>query len=180
MSQRVFTCVFLGLAAWCTTALPFPMFESAWQAKYPDSTLLDRMDDLTDSSCSVCHSPAGIEEPGNCYREDLATLIGQGFTVATAIEQLDAEDSDGDGFTNGEEAAAPRPGEPGEFGYNMGVVGDVGIDPCGIDPGEQVTGVPETPPAQEVATASGWRAAWMALVMLSAGGGVILQRRSAV
>ncbi len=64
------------------------------------------------------------------------------MSITEAIDNLDVADSDSDGYPNGQEAVTPRP--DGEVGYNMGLVGDLGTDPCADDPTEVVTGVPET------------------------------------
>ncbi len=50
-----------------------------WRSKYPTSTLLDRMEAQAGNSCFACHSPDGMDQPGNCYREALAALIDGGM-----------------------------------------------------------------------------------------------------
>lgn len=143
-----------------------PAFLDAWKLKYPTSTLPDRMDTLTGRDCNVCHHPPNLNTPGNCYRDDLSILIQQGLTIEQAITQLDTEDSDGDGFSNGEEATRRRP-EAGEIGYNPGLIGETGTDPCGDDPNEVVTGVPETP--SSIPATSGWGLLCLVLSVLVVG-----------
>jgi hypothetical protein len=147
---------------------------SAWETKYPTSTLPDRMQAQTGSACFVCHHPPSFNTAGNCYRDGLTTLLGQGMAIEQAIDQLDGQDSDGDGFNNGYEATLPRP-EAGEVGYNMGLVGATGTDPCGSNPSEVVTGVPETPPVDQVPAFSFWGFVVLAGTVL--GGGVLIFRR---
>ena len=51
--------------------------------------------------------------------------------MTVTSSDLDTEDSDGDGVPNGEEATRPRDDLPDEeVGYNMGLVGSTGVDPC--------------------------------------------------
>ena len=151
-----------------------PSFLNAWVAKYPASTLPARMSALTGSACNVCHHPSALGDPGNCYRADLIELIVQGLTLEQAIEQLDALDSDDDGVPNGEEAITPRP-EVNEIGYNMGLVGDTGTDPCAANPTEPVSGVLETPPGNAIPTVSRW--GLVALVIVQAIAGTLILRR---
>jgi hypothetical protein len=138
-----------------TTQILAPTFLDAWVAKYPTSTLPDRMNLITGRSCNVCHHPPNLNSAGNCYRSDISELLQTGITIEEALDQLDAVDSDGDGVFNGLEILAARP-EPGEIGYNPGLIGELGTDPCGINPGTPVSGVPETPAPAPVPTASDW------------------------
>lgn len=154
-----------------------PPILSAWIAKYPTSTLPARMAASTGSSCNVCHQPSGFGEPGNCYRAALIDLLGQGLTPEQAIDQLDPLDSDGDGVPNGEEATTPRP-EPNEIGYNMGLIGDAGTDPCAVFPTAPVTGVRETPPV--IPAVSTWGLVVLAIVQAIAAAVILRLRQRAV
>ncbi len=185
MAHRNLLCCLLAMGAWCSSASAieplcssasrFGPFAEAWEAKYPLSTLPARMQALTDSDCNVCHhSQPGVL--GNCYREDLSDLFALGMSPADAIDQLDTVDSDGDGVPNGVEIMTPRAGEPGEIGYNPGLVGDTGVDPCGDPPNEVVTGVPETPPPPLVPTVSEWGLIVLTLLGMTAGT-ILLARR---
>ncbi len=110
----------LWLLIWSQTAYAFPQLLTEWEDQHQTSTLPDRMQDLTGDRCNLCHDPTALDAPGNCYREDLAALLQVVPYPPSAIEQLDAVDSDGDGFTNGEEATTRHADLPGEIGYNMG------------------------------------------------------------
>ena len=157
-------------AAWA-----FPTYLSAWEARYPDSTLPARMAAATGANCHVCHHPPSRSLPGNCYREDIKGLLGSGLSIEEALEQLDAEDSDGDGVGNGVEIMAARFDLAGEVGYNPGLVGPNGTDPCADDPGEVVTGAQETLPG-DVPAVSEWGLVVLVLLVASAGHLVIRQR----
>ena len=152
-----------------------PSFLNAWIARYPTSTLPARMDALTGRDCNVCHHPPNLNTPGNCYREDLAELINLGMPIEDAINQIDPVDSDGDGVSNGDEILAAR-SEPGEIGFNPGLIGETGTDPCGTNPASVVTGVPETPPLP-VPAVSVWGIVASALLLVIAGS-VLLRRRN--
>jgi hypothetical protein len=124
----------------------------------------------TGDICRVCHHAEDRAEPGNCYLEDLKTLVLGGAPIAEAIAAIDGWDSDGDGVSNGEEATMPRADLPGEIGYNMGLVGASGTDPCAVDPDEVVTGQPETPPAiSSVPAVSEWGLVVMILSVMVVG-----------
>ena len=142
-----------------------PSFLDAWITKYPTSTLPARMSAQTGRDCNVCHHPPNLNTPGNCYRDALAELINLGVGIDDAINQLDSQDSDGDGVSNGEEALAARP-EAGEVGYNPGLIGDLGTDPCGTNPATAVTGVSETPAGALVPATSFWGMAGLTLLLL--------------
>lgn len=157
------------------TAAAFPTYLDAWRTKYPASTLDDRMQALTGADCNVCHHPPSRSDLGNCYREDIIALLGQALTIEQALDQLDGEDSDGDGVANGVEITTPRAGQPGVVGYSPGLVGATGTDPCAVDPDEVVTGELETPPGP-VPAASTWGMVVLLLGMLAAAS-VLLGRR---
>ncbi len=157
------------------TSARAPMFLDAWKLAYPASTLPERMMAVAGSECFVCHTTAGFGILGNCYREDLKTLTGTGMSIEDAIAQLDGEDSDGDGFANGVEATTPRP-EVGGVGYNPGLIGNTGTDPCSEDPEAPPTGMAETPPPP-IPTVSEWGLAVTGLLVLGAGTLVLHRRR---
>ena len=158
-----------------SAAWGFPNYLGAWEARYPDSTLPARMAAATGADCHVCHHPPSRSLPGNCYRENIIALLGSGLSIADALEQLDAEDSDGDGVGNGAEIMAAVVDLPGEVGYNPGLVGPNGTDPCADDPSEVVTGAQETPPS-DVPAVSEWGLIVLVLLLASAGHLVIRQR----
>ncbi len=168
MARRTLLCGLFVTWACCSAVVATNGLRDAWVLQYPNSTLPARMEGLTGSSCNVCHH-AGPGTQGNCYRGDLSDLVAQGVAPADAIDQLDTVDSDGDGVPNGVEIMTPRGGEPGQVGYNPGLIGDTGTDPCGADPDEVVTGVPETPPPQEIPAVSEWGLVVMALLALTVG-----------
>ncbi len=157
-------------AAWA-----FPTYLAAWEARYPDSTLPARMAVATGADCHVCHHPPSRGLPGNCYREAIISLLDSGLSIEEALEQLDSEDSDGDGVANGAEIMAAHVDFAGEVGYNPGLVGPNGTDPCSGDPNEVVTGALETP-FSDVPTVSEWGLVVLVLLLASAGHLVIRQR----
>jgi hypothetical protein len=150
---------------------------NAWIAKYPTSTLPARMNTLTGRNCNVCHHPPDFGTQGNCYRNAIAVLMNQGMSVDEALNQLDTVDSDGDGVSNGQEILAPRP-EVGEIGYNPGLIGTLGTDPCGTNPSATVTGVPETPPGPPVPAVSDWGMVMLVLLLVTAASVVLRKRAS--
>jgi hypothetical protein len=152
-----------------------PNFLTAWVAKYPTSTLPDRMNLLTGRTCNVCHQPPSFGTAGNCYRSDLAELLNTGISIEDAFDQLDAVDSDGDGISNGVEILATRP-EAGEIGYNPGLVGELGSDPCGENPSASVSGVPETPIPATVPAASDWGVVALVILLVTSASIVIRNR----
>lgn len=138
----------------------------AWKLKYPTSTLPARMQTTLGAECFTCHNPGGFQTQGNCYRMAIKALIDLNVPIADALDQLDGVDSDLDGYTNGEEATMARTDSP-DIGFNQGLVGANGTDPCGLDPGLTLTGVPETPPA--VPAVSEWGLFVLSLLILTAG-----------
>lgn len=172
MAIKSFLAGLVILAGCGAAAQAFPPYLNAWENRYPTSTLADRMEALTGSRCDVCHVPPTSSSPGNCYRADLMSLIG--LPIDQRIDMLDGQDSDRDGVPNGIEATTPRADLPSEVGYNMGLVGPEGTDPCGDDPRLPVTGMPETPDF-DVPVASTWSLALMSVAFL--GAGVLVARR---
>ena len=162
-----------------TTATASPIILNEWKKQYPSSTLPARMHSLTGTECHVCHHPP-VAVQGNCYREDIKALLSLGRSPAEAIAELDGEDSDNDGVPNGVEATAPRVDQPGEIGYNPGLVGATGTDPCSLEPAIVVTGELETPPPPPAIPAtSQWGQLLIALAMLTAGS-LVLRRNGRV
>lgn len=123
----------------------FPMYLEAWKLHYPGSTLPARMFQQTGEECSVCHHPPFKTNEGNCYRRDIIGQLDRGRTIQEAIAFLDGVDSDGDGFTNGQEILMPHEDLEGEVGYNPGLIGEQGTDPCSFEPNRPVTRQRETP-----------------------------------
>ena len=148
----------------------------AWVEKYPTSTLGSRMQELTGASCNICHHPPDRGVVGTCYREDIHALLDSGASIQDALDQLDSEDSDGDGVPNGVEILMPRFENPNEIGYHPGLVGATGTDPCGETPDDAVTGIRETPQL-DVPALSEWGLLAMGMLLISAATVVIHQRR---
>ncbi len=158
MSNRLVRRSVLSLAAVAAavaaaiTATPRPAaattgIRNAFQAKYPTSTLLTRTAAATGSACYACHQPPSNSTQGNCYRAAIAARLAAGRTNAQAIDDVDGLDSDGDGVPNGVEILMARTDLPGQIGYNPGLIGDKGTDPCGPSTTTPVTNQSETPPA---------------------------------
>ncbi|MBW7906345.1 MAG: hypothetical protein LC135_04305 [Phycisphaerae bacterium] len=136
-----------GLMTFASFTAGFPFYLETWISVYPSSTLPARMLAQAGSQCRVCHQPPDFGAIGNCYREDIKTLLGKGLTIQEAILALETVDSDGDGVSNRDEFLSPHVDFPGEIGYNAGLVGPLGVGPCGDHPEDPVSGVLETPPA---------------------------------
>jgi hypothetical protein len=137
--------VWLGVEGSLPRAAAFPPYLTAWQDRYPTSTIPQRMQATLGSACYTCHVPPSLSEEGTCYRLELRDLLyNTPMSIAEAIDFLDGEDSDGDGVPNGVEILTPRGG--GEIGYHPGLIGAAGTSPCGPNPTAAVTGVLETPP----------------------------------
>lgn len=161
-----FLCVLMAVPAWVPSVAASPNYLPIWENVYPTSTLPSRMAATTGSACNVCHGLPAPNALGNCYRTDLIARLEGGASVEDAIIQLDGVDSDGDGVANGVEATMPRDDQPGEVGYNMGLVGPTGTDPCSLDPGAPVSNELETPPSL-IPTVSEWGMVAMTLLMLA-------------
>ena len=170
---------FLSAVVLTSPVSAFPNYLTAWQAKCPTSTLPGRMGTATGVACNLCHHPPDRSVPGNCYRQDIINLLDSGLSIVDALDQLDSEDSDGDGVSNGEEITAPYLGSPGEVGYNPGLIGATGTDPCADDPGEVVTGQWETP-LTNVPTVSEWGLVALTLLLTTAGTILVSRRRMTV
>ncbi len=138
----------------CSQANAFPQYLTAFEAKYPSSTLPARMTaSPIGENCGVCHHSPTKSDLGNCYREDIIAALAT-MTIEQALDSLDGVDSDGDGAPNGMEITAVRSDLPGEVGYSPGRVGPTGTDPC-LGAGTPLpTGQLETPPP--VPTVSTW------------------------
>lgn len=120
-----------------------PNYLDAFMARYPGSTIPNRMEELAGAQCYTCHHPP-IGFDGSCYRLDLRERLHAGMSIEQALADVENIDSDGDGITNLEEILTPRADMPGQVGYHPGLIGPVGIDPCfNIGP---VSRVSETPP----------------------------------
>ena len=142
-------CAVVGAAAVgiAPNAAAHPSYLTAWTTRYPTSTLPARMQAATGNQCNVCHHPTSTSNQGNCYKNDIRDAVNGGMTTAAAIAAVESLDSDGDGVSNRNEILAPRVGEPGQIGYNPGLKGPTGTDPCGSNPNTAVSNQVETPPA---------------------------------
>jgi len=119
---------------------------NAFTARYPTTTLLTRTTAATGSACYVCHQPPNTSAAGNCYKDALTARLNAGRTAAQAIADVENMDSDGDGVSNLDEITAPRADMPGQIGYNPGLIGPTGADPCSANSSTPVTNQLETPP----------------------------------
>lgn len=119
---------------------------NAFAARYPNSTLLARMQSSTGDRCLLCHETASRATAGNCYKQALAARMRAGRSEAQAIVDVENVDSDGDGTPNGVEIAMARTDLPGQVGYNPGLIGAAGSDPCATNTSRAVTSQRETPP----------------------------------
>jgi hypothetical protein len=137
----------VGMAAFPAPSLAWPDFLQAWQARYPTSTLPQRMSALTGSQCNVCHTPPNRFDIGTCYRLALRDQLNLNLTIEQALEAVHNMDPDGDGVPSGVEILMPRSDAPGQIGYHPGLVGPGGRDPCAVNPSNPVTGQSETPAA---------------------------------
>ncbi len=135
---------FVALVFAVAPSLAHNSYLTAFQNRYPTSTLSARMQARTGSSCNVCHHPGDTGNSGNCYKESLVSRLNAGRTISQALADVENLDSDNDGESNLVEILAPREGQPGQVGYSPGLVGATGTDPCGA-PGN-LTGQLETPP----------------------------------
>ena len=121
--------------------------KNAFASRYPGSTLLARTATATGSQCYLCHHPNDTANPGNCYKEAIALRIAAGRTNAQAIADVELMDSDGDGVNNRDEILLARTDMNGQVGYNPGLIGAKGTDPCFTNTSAAVTNQLETPPA---------------------------------
>lgn len=167
----MYVCVAVGALVWVQSADAFSNYLDAWKLKYPTSTLPERMMATVDGmvECHVCHHPPSRSDLGNCYRMDLKALLDADplLSIEDALDMVDGMDSDGDGVPNGVEATTPREDQPGQVGYNMGLVGPTGTDPCSPD-FNPVSNELETPPVP-VPAVSEWGLLALSLVVLVAG-----------
>ncbi len=127
-----------------STAWAEPDFLTAFENRYPASTLPARMQAKAGSSCNVCHRPPNRGEPGNCYRDALTARLSVGRTIEQALADVEAMDSDNDGTDNVTEILAVRTDLPGNVGFSPGLVGPTGQDPCGA--AGNISNQLETPP----------------------------------
>ncbi len=137
-------CAAMGGVVSSTSATP--TIRNAFTARYPSSTLVARTGTATGNACYVCHQPPSTSANGNCYKNDLLARLNAGRTAAQAVADLDRVDSDGDGVVNGDEILLARVDLPGQVGYNPGLIGATGTDPCADNTSTPVTGQLETPP----------------------------------
>jgi hypothetical protein len=127
-------------------ARAFPMYGDAWIARYPTSTLPQRMEAITGSWCNACHIPTTLQSEGSCYRLDLRErLYTTPMTIEEAIVDLEWRDSDSDGVPNIVEILMNRSDLPGHVGYSPGLIGPLGTSPCGPAPTVPVSNQSETP-----------------------------------
>ena len=161
-----YVCAAFGALICVQSATAVPEYLAKWKLKYPTSTIPARMAVSAGRDCMTCHHSDNFGELGNCYRLALKELLNAGgLSIDAALDQWDGEDSDGDGVANGVEATAPR--GDGEVGYNMGLVGPTGTDPCSPD-FNPVSNELETPPLV-IPAVSEWGMAALTLLVLVVG-----------
>lgn len=128
-----------------------PDYLQAFKNRYPTSTLPDDMEAVVGVQCYVCHNPSQFFGDLNCYRKDLILRLRAGRSIQEALADIEHFDSDGDGVDNLAEILAPRSDgadwgyPPNRVGFNPGLVGPLGADPCYSDPLAPQTFRPETP-----------------------------------
>ncbi len=151
----------------CSGVSAFPQYLTAFEAKYPTSTLPARMAaGPIGENCGACHHSSNKSDLGDCYREDIITLLAT-MTIEQALDALDSADSDNDGVPNGVEITAVRSDLPGEVGYHPGRVGLNGTDPClGAGTPLPTNQLETPPPAPAVST---WGLVVFTLLILTAG-----------
>lgn len=111
-------------------ALATPQVRDAFRARYPSSTLLTRTAAAYGDECYMCHQPTNTSRTGNCYRMALRARINAGRTRDQALADVELLDSDGDGVNNITEILMVRTDGVAGVGYNPGLVGATGTDPC--------------------------------------------------
>lgn len=130
-----------------------PTYLAEFRAAYPfpRSSLTYDIETATGSACFTCHNSNAFLGDWNCYRRDLIARLRLGRTIREAISDIEFVDSDGDGVLNIDEITRPREG--GSIGFDPGLVGPRGVDPCltisfNDVPGSSlaVSGRLETPP----------------------------------
>lgn len=146
VSAGVVVAVAVVMSAPAPTARATNGLKNAFAARYPGSTLLSRTAAATGNQCYVCHHPNDTGNPGNCYKEAIALRIAAGRTNAQAIADVELMDSDGDGVNNRDEILLARTDMTGQVGYNPGLIGAKGTDPCFTNTNAAVTNQLETPP----------------------------------
>lgn len=108
---------FLALASLllcASSALAIPPFLEEFKETYD----LDLNEHLAKAGCAICH----VSPPThNSYGVDLKKALGGSREISGIVLMgLDNEDSDGDGFTNGEEIeASSLPGDPASTPKNV-------------------------------------------------------------
>jgi len=91
------------------SALAYTSIQNDWQAYY------NVCQPLIDASCTACHTGGTAMNP---YGDDMKTAIGGGMTNEEAFVDIELTDSDGDGYTNGQEIVVDctLPGDPSDHG----------------------------------------------------------------
>lgn len=121
----------VGAARFVAPAAGNPGYLEAFEARYPGSTLVYDIILSAGSACNVCHNTNAFFGDWNCYRRDIIRELRKGASIEQALANIEQFDSDADGFVNVEEILAPRQGSNGaSIGYNPGLVGPLGTDPC--------------------------------------------------
>jgi hypothetical protein len=136
---------FVASLAFTGRAPATPTYLNAFIARYPTSTLPARMLAQAGRDCYVCHQPTSMSNVGNCYRMALRDRLLAGRTIEQALGDVEGMDSDGDGVANGVEITLARTDLPGQVGYNPGLIGATGTDPCWTNPAAPVSNQRETP-----------------------------------
>lgn len=128
-----------------------PDYLQAFKDRYPSSTLPEDMEFTLGVQCYVCHNPSQFFGDLNCYRRDIIQRLRAGRTIHQALADIETTDSDSDGVNNLSEILTPRFDGAGwgapfpRIGFNPGLVGQTGADPCYSDPAQPQSFRPETP-----------------------------------
>jgi hypothetical protein len=125
-------------------ASAFPPYLDAWIARYPTSTIPQRMTTVLGAPCYTCHIPPSTGTEGSCYRLDIRERL-LAMTIEEALAAVEWLDSDYDGVPNVVEIRTARTDLPGQVGYHAGLAGPLGLSPCGPTPTVPVTNQNETP-----------------------------------
>jgi hypothetical protein len=136
-----------GLVVFVQPSNATSTIRNAFTARYPTSTLVARMGTAAGDSCLLCHASNNRAAAGNCYKEALLARINAGRSATQAVADVDALDSDNDGIPNGVEITMARTDLAGQVGYNPGLIGATGTDPCAANTTTPITNQRETPAA---------------------------------
>jgi len=94
----ILSAVLLAGVGWKVTATPsVPDF---WSDVYPTACNELKLSAHQPQGCVLCHTSGGSPTDLNPYAVDIKSVHDRGGTWSAAIEAVEADDSDGDGFSN--------------------------------------------------------------------------------